>query len=89
MTIPAETQASNSFGSNGGDGATSTMKGGAKTLLERGSERASELKDAVVQRGRNTVHAVQGSIEVRPFTYMAGAFVGGVLVGILWMRRRT
>lgn len=65
----------------------SDLKEEAKGLIDRTSERAHELKDAAMQRGKNAVHAVQGSVESRPLAYIAGAFAGGILLGI-WLRRR-
>jgi ElaB/YqjD/DUF883 family membrane-anchored ribosome-binding protein len=80
------TMGGNDFG-NAANELKNDLKADAKGLIDRTTERAHELKEAAMQRGKNAVSAVQTSVESRPLAYIAGAFAGGILLG-MWLRRR-
>jgi ElaB/YqjD/DUF883 family membrane-anchored ribosome-binding protein len=95
MAIPPENTTGNISGtSNVSAGARQDVgtTGGrlgesAKQLLERGGERGAEMRDRAMQRSRDFVQNIQTRVEGHPLPYIAGAFAGGILLG-LWLRRR-
>lgn len=66
----------------------------AKALFERGTERATELRqrasqigEDVLARGRDAVGTLERSIGDHPVIAIGTAFIGGLLLGALIMRR--
>jgi len=66
----------------------------AKQLFERGTERAHELRqrageigEQAIARGRSAVGTLERSIGDHPVIAIGTAFVGGLLIGALLMRR--
>jgi hypothetical protein len=73
------------------------VREGVKSFIDKGSERASDLKNSAMDRaselknnamdrGRDAFSAIQRTIEERPLQVLGGVFVGGLIIG-LWMRR--
>jgi ElaB/YqjD/DUF883 family membrane-anchored ribosome-binding protein len=70
------------------------VRDSAKALFERGTERATELRqrasqlgEEAIQRGRDAVGTLERSIGDHPVIAIGTAFVGGLLIGALLMRR--
>jgi ElaB/YqjD/DUF883 family membrane-anchored ribosome-binding protein len=59
-----------------------------KGLVDAGAGRASDLKDAALDRGRRAASRVEKRIEGRPFFSLGIAFMAGIAL-TLWMRRRA
>jgi ElaB/YqjD/DUF883 family membrane-anchored ribosome-binding protein len=62
------------------------VREGVKNFIDKGSERAADLKNSAMDRGRDAFSTIQRTIEERPFAVIGGVFVGGLLIG-MWMRR--
>jgi ElaB/YqjD/DUF883 family membrane-anchored ribosome-binding protein len=71
---------------------------GLRHALDRGSERAAHLKDAAferashykdiaMERGRSALSTIERTIDERPFMFMGGVFLGGIVLGFLLSRR--
>jgi ElaB/YqjD/DUF883 family membrane-anchored ribosome-binding protein len=66
----------------------------AKALFERGTERATELRERAsrigedaLARGREAVGTLERSIGDHPVIAIGTAFVGGLLLGAILLRR--
>ena len=76
----------------------SAVRDSAKALFDKGAEkasqlgsqisqRASHLSEQAMERGRSAVGTLERSIGEHPVIAIGTAFVGGLLLGALIMRR--
>jgi ElaB/YqjD/DUF883 family membrane-anchored ribosome-binding protein len=64
------------------------MRDSVKSMIDRGTERATHLKDEVVDKSRDILGAVERAIEHRPLVAIGCAFLGGLVIGRLVMGGR-
>ena len=73
-----------------GNGMRSAFEKGtekASHLKDAAFERASSLKDAAIGRGRSTFAMIERAVDERPWAVLGGVFVGGIILG-MFLRRR-
>jgi ElaB/YqjD/DUF883 family membrane-anchored ribosome-binding protein len=76
----------------------SAVRDSAKALFDKGgerarelgsqiSQRASQISEQALERGRNAVGTLERSIGEHPVIAIGTAFVGGLLLGAILLRR--
>lgn len=76
----------------------SSTRDSIKSAIDKGTERASHLKDAAMERashlkdlaydrGKSALASVERVIEERPLAVLGGVFAGGLILGFLLSRK--